>query len=58
MVNLLQTLVNYQGFFESNSKTIKGQKELLDAIDKTKVAEMTKYNVKVLQQLDISVGQF
>jgi archaellum component FlaC len=51
-------LSQLSGIFESNSKTIKGQKELLDAIDKTKVAEMTKYNVKVLQQLDISVGQF
>jgi hypothetical protein len=46
------------GIFNSNTVAIKAQKELLDAIDKTKVAEMTKYNVKVLQQLDVSVTQF
>ncbi len=46
------------GIFDSNTRAIKAQKELLDTIDKTKVAEMTRYNVKVLQQLDISVAQF
>lgn len=46
------------GIFDSNTKAIKAQKELLDAIDKTKVAEMTRFNVKVLQQLDISVEKF
>jgi len=46
------------GIFNSNTAAIKAQKELLDTIDKTKVAEMTKYNVKVLQQLDVSVTQF
>jgi gas vesicle protein len=46
------------GIFDSNTRTIKAQKELLDTIDKTKVAEMTSYNVKVLQQLDVSVTQF
>lgn len=46
------------GVFDSNAKTIKAQKDLLDAIDKTKVSEMTRYNVKVMQQLDLSVRQF
>lgn len=46
------------GIFDSNTIAIRAQKELLDTIDKTKVAEMTKYNVKVLQQLDLSVAQF
>jgi len=46
------------GIFDSNTRAIKAQKELLDTIDKTKVAEMTRYNVKVLQQLDTSVTQF
>ncbi|MDX2000891.1 MAG: hypothetical protein SFW35_00535 [Chitinophagales bacterium] len=46
------------GIFDSNTKAIIAQKELLDSIDKTKVSEMTRYNVKVLQQLDMSVGQF
>lgn len=46
------------GIFDSNTRAIRAQKELLDTIDKTKVAEMTRYNVKVLQQLDISVAQF
>ncbi len=46
------------GIFDSNTKTITAQKELLDAIDKTKMSEMTRYNVKVMQQLEISVSQF
>jgi len=44
--------------FDSNVKAITAQKELLDAIDKSKVSEMTKFNLKVLQQLDVSVAQF
>ena len=43
--------------FDSNSKVINSQKELLDLIDKTKLSEMMKYNVKVLQQLDVSMEQ-
>lgn len=46
------------GIFDSSAKAVKAQKELLDTIDKTKVAEMTRYNIRVLQQLDLSVGQF
>lgn len=46
------------GIFDANTRTITAQKELLDALDKTKVAELTLYNVKVLQQLDISIAQF
>lgn len=40
------------GIFELNTKTILAQKELLDSIDKAKVSEMAKYNVRVLQQLE------
>ena len=43
--------------FESNSKVINSQKELLELIDKTKLSEMMKYNIKVLQQLDVSMEQ-
>ncbi len=46
------------GIFDSNAATIRSQKELLDTIDRAKVSEMTRYNVKVLQQLDVSVAQF
>jgi hypothetical protein len=46
------------GIFDANTRAIKAQKELLDTIDKAKVSEMTRYNVKVLQQLDLSVNQF
>jgi methyl-accepting chemotaxis protein len=46
------------GIFDANTRAIKAQKELLDTIDKAKVSEMTRYNVKVLQQLDVSVIQF
>jgi hypothetical protein len=46
------------GIFDSNTKGVKAQKELLDAIDKAKVSEMTRYNIKVLQQLEGTVEQF
>lgn len=46
------------GIFDTNINAIKAQKELLDAIDKTKISEMSKYNIKVLRELDVSVGQF
>ncbi len=52
------TVSSLSGIFDSSKEAIKAQKELLDTIDKTKVSEMTRYNVKVLQQLDISVLQF
>ena len=55
---LTKTVASLSGIFDSSKEAIKSQKELLDAIDKTKVSEMTRYNVKVLQQLDISVAQF
>lgn len=46
------------GIFDSSRSSIREQKELLDAIDRAKVSEMTRYNVKVLQQLDVSVEKF
>ena len=52
------TVSSLSGIFDSSKEAIKAQKDLLDSIDKTKVAEMTRYNVKVLQQLDISVIKF
>ncbi|NEN25395.1 hypothetical protein G3O08_18010 [Cryomorpha ignava] len=63
--NLLQfnteftrNLKGLTGVFDSNRSAIREQKELLDALDKAKVSEMTKYNVAVLKQLDLSVGKF
>lgn len=46
------------GIFDASRSAIREQKELLDALDRAKVSDMTRYNVKVLQQLDVSVGQF
>lgn len=46
------------GIFDSSRKAIKEQKELLDTLDKAKVSDMTRYNVAVLRQLDISVTKF
>lgn len=51
-------LSGLSGIFDANTRAIKAQKDLLDTIDKAKVSEMTRYNVKVLQQLDLSVAQF
>ena len=51
-------LIGLKGVFNSNRSAIREQKELLDTLDKTKVSEMTKYNVAVLKQLDLSVGKF
>jgi hypothetical protein len=63
--NLLQfnsefssNLKGLTGVFDSNRSAIREQKALLDALDKAKVSEMTKYNVAVLKQLDLSVGKF
>lgn len=52
------TVSNLSGIFETSKEAIVAQKELLEVIDKAKVSQMTTYNVKVLQQLDISVKQF
>lgn len=46
------------GIFDSSRNAIREQKELLDALDRAKVSDMTRYNVAVLKQLDVSVGQF
>lgn len=46
------------GIFDASRSSIREQKELLDALDKAKISEMTRYNVKVLQQLDVSVEKF
>ena len=46
------------GIFDASRSAIKEQKELLDALDRAKVSDMTRYNVAVLKQLDVSVGQF
>jgi hypothetical protein len=46
------------GIFDSSRKAIKEQKALIDALDQAKVSDMTRYNVAVLKQLDVSVGKF
>ena len=51
-------LKGLNGIFDSSRSAIKEQKDLLDALDKAKVSDMTKYNVTVLKQLDVSVKQF
>lgn len=51
-------LKGLSGIFDSSRSAIREQKDLLDALDKAKVSDMTRYNVAVLKQLDVSVGQF
>jgi hypothetical protein len=46
------------GIFDSMRLAIREQKDLLDALDRAKVSEMTKFNLTVLKQLDVSVRQF
>ncbi|MBY5957072.1 MotA/TolQ/ExbB proton channel family protein [Membranicola marinus] len=46
------------GVFDSNRQAIREQKELIEALDKVKVSQMTRYNVAVLKQLDLSVEKF
>lgn len=47
-----------EGIFDKSNEALEKQKYILDTIDKSKISEMTKYNVQVLQQLDISVLKF
>ncbi|CAN1578688.1 hypothetical protein MCERE19_04386 [Spirosomataceae bacterium] len=47
-----------KGIFDTSRSAIKEQKELIDALDRAKISDMTRYNVTVLKQLDVSVGQF
>jgi hypothetical protein len=51
-------LKGLSGIFDSSRNAIREQKELLDALDRAKVSDMTRYNVAVMKQLDVSVGQF
>ncbi|MBV6403809.1 MAG: hypothetical protein IT228_11925 [Flavobacteriales bacterium] len=44
------------GVFRSNTESVKAQKELIDTIAEAKISEMAKYNVKVLNKLEGSVG--
>lgn len=51
-------LKNLTGVFNSNKEAMQIQKDLIESLDKTKVAEMTKYNVQVLQELNTAVDKF
>ncbi len=53
-----ETVNNLSGVFDSSKAAIVAQKELLEAVDRTKVSEMTKYNLQVMQQLEGSVKHF
>lgn len=44
--------------FDKNYESIQLQKQLLEQLDRNKVSEMTKYNVQILKELNVSVGQF
>ncbi len=55
---LSKTVGRMEGVFDKSNEALEKQKYILDSIDRSKVSEMTRYNVKVLQQLDISVSQF
>lgn len=49
-------LSQLSGVFRSNTESIQAQKELIDTIAEAKISEMAKYNVKVLNKLEGSVG--
>lgn len=51
-------LVGLSAIFGASRDSIRDQKELILALDKAKVSEMTRYNVSVLKQLDVSVEKF
>lgn len=44
--------------FDKNYESILLQKQLLEQMDRSKVSEMTRYNVQVLRELNVSVEQF
>jgi hypothetical protein len=46
------------GIFDKNHETLSMQRDLLELIDRSKVSEMTRYNVKVLQELNVATQQF
>lgn len=48
-------LNNLTDVFSSNKEAMQIQKDLIDSLDNTKLAQMTRYNVEVLQTLDTSV---
>lgn len=53
-----KNLVKLSGIFDKNYETLSMQRELMEMIDRSKVSEMTKYNVKVLQELNVATKQF
>ncbi len=46
------------GIFDASYNTVVAQKDLLDSLNKAKVAEMMQYNVTILKQLEVSVKEF
>jgi hypothetical protein len=44
--------------FDKNYESILMQKQLAEFLDKTKMSEMTKYNVQVLRELNIAIIEF
>ena len=55
LANLGTIVSNMEGVFIQGNIALQMQKEILDSIDKSKISEMTKYNVNVLKQLNDSV---
>jgi hypothetical protein len=53
-----QNLGKLSGVFDKNYEAIKLNKDLIDQLNSSKVAEITEYNVKVLGELKTSVAQF
>ncbi len=51
-------LKGLKGVFDSSKSAIIEQKKLLVELDKSKISMMARYNVSVLQQLNISVEKF
>jgi hypothetical protein len=58
LMHFSNTVNSLSGVFDSSKEAIVAQKELLEAVDRTKVSELTRYNLQVLQQLEVSFGHF
>lgn len=51
-------LSGLQGVFDSGRHAVLEQKALLETIENAKISEIAKYNVHVLQQMEVSLAQF
>lgn len=53
-----KNLNRLSSIFDKNYEALSMQKDLLELLDRSKVSEITRYNVKVLQELNLATQQF